>query len=78
MLLKLNISKSIFELTSWEYPVPVAAENVLVFVENVFQISTTNYTLEQNPSGYAAGWYVVFGTAVPTGKPVTVLHNFDK
>ena len=32
----------------------------------------------QNPSGYAAGWYVVFGTAVPTGKPVTIFHNFDK
>ena len=27
---------------------------------------------------YAAGWYIVFGTAVPVGKPVTVLHNFDK
>jgi len=31
------------------YPVPVSAENVLVFVENVFQISGTNYTLVQNP-----------------------------
>jgi hypothetical protein len=47
-------------------------------VENVLQIPTTNYVLEQNPSGYAAGWYVVFGTAVPTGKPVTIFHNFDK
>ena len=59
-------------------PAPAAAQNLIVIVENVFQIPTTNYTLEQNPSGYAAGWYVVFGTAVPTGKPVTVLHNFDK
>ena len=32
------------------YPVPSAAQNVLVFVENVFQISTTNYELEQNPT----------------------------
>ena len=31
------------------YPVPAAAQNVLVFVENVFQISGTNYTLVQNP-----------------------------
>jgi len=31
------------------YPVPAAAQNVLVFVENVFQISGTNYTLIQNP-----------------------------
>ena len=31
------------------YPVPAAAVNVLVFVENVFQISGTNYSLVQNP-----------------------------
>lgn len=61
-----------------DYPVPVAAQNILVFVENVFQISTTNYELVQNPAGKTAGWYVRFGTAVPFGKPVTVLHNFDK
>lgn len=66
-----------------DFPTPAAAQNVLVFVENVFQISTTNYTLVQNPSSgpntpYAAGYYIVFSTAVPTGKPVTVLHNFDK
>ena len=59
-------------------PAPAAAQNILVMVENVLQIPTTNYVLEQNPSGYAAGWYVVFGTAVPTGKPVTIFHNFDK
>lgn len=34
-----------------EYPVPVAAENILVFIENVFQLATTNYTLVQNPGG---------------------------
>jgi|TARA_R110000803_G_scaffold55676_4_gene112706 hypothetical protein len=27
---------------------------------------------------YPTGQYITFGTAVPTGKPVTVLHNFDK
>jgi len=32
-----------------DYPVPAAAQNILVFVENVFQISGTNYTLVQNP-----------------------------
>ena len=32
-----------------DFPVPVAAQNILVFVENVFQISGTNYTLVQNP-----------------------------
>ena len=27
------------------YPVPAAAQNILVFVENVFQVAGTNYTL---------------------------------
>jgi len=65
------------------YPVPISQNNILVTIENVFQLATTNYTLVQNPSSgpgapYAAGWYLVFGTPVPTGKPVQVLHNFDK
>ena len=59
-------------------PVPTAAQNVLVLVENVMQIATTNYTLVQNPGGYAAGWYISFASAVPVGKPVTVLHGFDQ
>jgi hypothetical protein len=60
------------------YPVPAAAENVLVFVENVYQLPNTNYSLVQNPSGKPAGWYLEFASAVDAGKPVTVLHNFDK
>ena len=59
-------------------PSPASAENLIVLIENVFQLATTNYVLEQDPPTYAVGWYVVFGTPVPTGKPVTVLHNFDK
>lgn len=68
------------------FPVPSAAQNVIVLVENVFQLSTTNYTLEQSVSGnltgpnqpYADGYYIKFTQAVPVGKPVTVIHNFDK
>jgi hypothetical protein len=66
------------------YPVPAAAENVLVFVENVYQLPNTNYSLVQNPSGKPAGWYIQFASAPPsTGLggdpvPITVLHNFDK
>ena len=37
------------------YTAPASAQNILVFVENVFQISTTNYTLEQNPSSTGTG-----------------------
>jgi hypothetical protein len=35
--------------TDPDYPVPAAAENILVFVENVYQLPYTNYTLVQNP-----------------------------
>ena len=59
-------------------PVPTSAQNVLVLVENVLQLATTNYTLVQNPGGYAAGWYLSFTSAVPVGKPVTALHGFDQ
>ena len=59
-------------------PIPTAAQNVLVLVENVLQLATTNYTLVQNPGGYAAGWYISFTSAVPVGKPVTALHGFDQ
>ena len=69
-----------------DYPVPAAAQNVLVLVENVFQLATTNYTLEQSVSGslagpnapYADGWYIKFTSAPDLDKPITVLHNFDK
>jgi hypothetical protein len=61
-----------------DFPVPAAAQNILVFVENVFQISGTNYTLVQNPAGFATGYYIEFSSAPDLGKPVTVLHNFDK
>jgi hypothetical protein len=59
-------------------PVPAEAQNVLVFVENVFQISGTNYSLTQNPTGKPAGWYIQFTSPPDAGKPITVLHNFDK
>jgi hypothetical protein len=69
-----------------DYPVPAAAQNVLVFVENVFQISGTNYELIQNPTElspstgepYPLGWYIRFESPPDIGKPITVLHNFDK
>ena len=61
-----------------DFPIPAAAQNIIVLIENVFQISTTNYTLVQNPAGKTAGWYVQFTSAPPLAKPITVLHNFDK
>ena len=64
-----------------------AARSIIVLVENVFQIPIDNYTLVQNPPGidttnpgnpWAAGTYLLFGTAVPANKPVYVLYGFDK
>jgi hypothetical protein len=61
-----------------------SADNIIVLVENVMQISTTNFTVVQSVGGnlagpsapYADGWYVKFGSAVPAsgggGNPVYV------
>jgi hypothetical protein len=35
------------------HPAPASAANIFVFVENVFQVSGTNYTLVQNPGNRA-------------------------
>lgn len=64
--------------SDYPYPDLNKPQNILVFVENVVQISLTNYILVDNPVGKPAGRYVRFDTPVPTGKPVTVLHGFDR
>lgn len=65
--------------------VPANADNVLVFVENVFQISTTNFTLEQSVGGALTfdngdpvpdGWYLQFTSPVPLDKYITVYFGF--
>jgi hypothetical protein len=66
-------------------------QNLIVYIENVPQLPNTNYTLENldgstasAPTGYLlganypAGTYIKFVGAVPYGKPVTVLHGFDR
>ena len=66
----------VFESTS--------ANNVLCLIENVLQIPTTNFTLEQSASGsltgpnspYADGWYLKFTSPVPLAKNVTVFTGF--
>ena len=68
------------------FPVPAAAENIIVLTENVFQVANVNYTLEQSQSGslsgpgepYADGTYIVFSSPPDIDIPITVLHNFDK
>jgi hypothetical protein len=76
-----------------DFLVPASATSILVLVENVLQIPTTNYTIHQTAeittSGaqqgpnhpYTAsdtGWWIKFTSPVPTGKPVTIVHNLDK
>ena len=64
--------------------IPASANNIIVLVENVFQIPTTNFTLEQSSSGnltgpnspYADGWYLKFTSPVPLDKNVTVFFGF--
>ena len=61
-----------------------SADNIIVIVENVFQISTTNFTIEQSVSGslagpnapYADGWYIKFSSPVPLDKLVTVYYGY--
>ena len=64
--------------------VPASANNIIVLVENVMQIPTTNFTLEQSSGGslsgpsspYADGWYLKFTSPVPFSKNVTVFFGF--
>ena len=53
-------------------------QNLIVLIENVMQLHGTNYTVVQNPSGYATGYYLFFNSPVPLGKPVIALHGFDQ
>jgi hypothetical protein len=49
---------------------PSSADNIIVLVENVMQISTTNYTLTSSNT------YITFTSAVPPGKYVTIYFGF--
>lgn len=76
-----------------EYPVPADSKNILVLIENVLQIPVTNYNIRQTSeittggahegpnAPYTAtgtGWWIQFTSEVPLGKPITIVHNFDK
>ena len=55
-------------------------QNLIVIVENVIQVSTTNYTVTQAPENGESGtaYWITFTTPVPINKPVTVINGFDK
>jgi len=70
--------------------VPLDGDNIIVLVENVWQIHETNFTLVTNPPGlaqatygtvvtgvaYPAGTYIKFEEAVPLDKNVTIYYGF--
>jgi hypothetical protein len=47
-------------------------QNVSLAVSNNTEITIAN------PTVTTSGWYLYFSSPVPAGKPVTVLHGFDK
>jgi hypothetical protein len=73
--------------------VPASINNLIVLVDNVLQISTTNFVLEIDPAGtspsrgddpYPAGTYIRFTgdtpstfEFVPTGIDITILYGFE-
>lgn len=55
--------------------IPSSENNILVFVENVFQISDTNYNLVDNYLG-SGNTYIVFTSPIPLGKYITIYFGF--
>jgi hypothetical protein len=49
---------------------PSSADNIIVLVENVMQISTTNYTLTSSNTN------ITFTSPVPSGKYITIYFGF--
>jgi len=60
-------------------------DNLIVLVENVFQISSDNFTVQQSVGGsltgpyapYADGWYIKFTSPVPLDKSITVYYGYS-
>jgi hypothetical protein len=55
--------------------VPSSDNNILVFIENVFQISVTNYTLLYNYLG-SGNTYIEFTSPPPSDKYITIYFGF--
>ena len=74
--------------SSFVYSFTANPDNIIVLVGNVMQISGTNYTIVQNPSGtssptgylagaaYPAGYYLTFVDPVPINTYVTVYYGY--
>lgn len=56
--------------------VPASDNNILVFVENVFQISVDNFNIDYDYSGTGQA-YLIFTSPVPNAKNITIYYGFD-
>jgi hypothetical protein len=54
---------------------PIADDNIIVLVENVMQISVTNYTIDYNYNGTGEQW-IIFESPPPPGKYITIYFGF--
>ena len=58
---------------------PAGNDNILVFIQNVFQIGSSNYTLTDSSGGATPPLnYIKFGSIPPLGHSIVILHGFDK
>jgi len=55
--------------------IPSSENNILVLVENVFQISDTNFNLVDNYLG-SGNTYIVFTSPIPLDKLITIYFGF--
>ena len=56
--------------------IPSAENNIIVLVENVMQISDTNFNLVYDYLGTPGDTRIVFTSAVPTDKSVTIFYGY--
>ncbi len=54
---------------------PIQDDNIIVLVENVMQISVTNYNILYNYQG-SGDAYIEFTSAVPLGKDITIYFGY--
>lgn len=58
---------------------PKGVDNILVFIQNVFQTGSSNYTLVDSLGGATPPLnYIKFGSVPPLNHSIIVLHGFDK
>lgn len=55
---------------------PDDAKEIMVYVENVFQHASENYSVDTNYLG-SGNPYIIFTSPVPIGKPIWVYYGFS-